>query len=192
MEVQLDPVGGIAGDMFIAALVHAFPEQQDGLFEAINAMRLPGLRRCRLEAHQNHGLHGLRFLVDAAGEQPDDDNPRDGHHHAGDGHHHSTDHHHAPAPHAVPFRHGHAHITWREIKQLIGDAPLPAEVKSHALAIFSLLAQAEARVHGVTEEHVAFHEVGATDSIVDIIGAAHLIAALKPRQWTIGSLPLGS
>ena len=67
MEVQLDPVGGIAGDMFIAALLNAFPEQQDGMFEAIDALRLPGLRGCRLEPCQNHGLQGLRFLVDVAG-----------------------------------------------------------------------------------------------------------------------------
>jgi uncharacterized protein (TIGR00299 family) protein len=197
MEVQLDPVGGIAGDMFIAALLHAFPEQQDGLFDAVNAMQLPGLRGCRLEAQQNHGLHGLRFVVDAAGEQPGDDHAGGHDHQIGDHHHHHAgDHHHAPVPrpaaHAAPVRHGHAHITWREIKELIGEAPLPAEVKSHALAIFGLLSQAEARVHGIAEEHVAFHEVGATDSIVDIVGAAHLIAALKPRQWTIGSLPLGS
>jgi uncharacterized protein (TIGR00299 family) protein len=183
--------------MFIAALLHAFPEQQDGLFDAVNAMQLPGLRSCRLEAQQNHGLHGLRFVVDAAADEPGDDDHAGGHHHSGDHHHlHAGNHHHAPvprpAPQAVPAPHGHRHIAWREIKELIGDAPLPAEVKGHALAIFGLLAQAEARVHGIAEEHVAFHEVGATDSIVDIVGAAHLIAALKPRQWTIGSLPLGS
>jgi pyridinium-3,5-bisthiocarboxylic acid mononucleotide nickel chelatase len=197
MEVQLDPVGGIAGDMFIAALLHAFPEQRDGLFEAVNAMRLPGLRGCRLAAQQNHGLHGLRFLVDTAGEQPDGEHTGEHHDHTGEHHDHTGEHHYdapvpRPVPHAAPVRHGHGHITWREIKELISEAPLPADVKSHALAIFGLLAQAEARVHGIAEEHVAFHEVGATDSIVDIVGAAHLIAALKPRQWTIGSLPLGS
>lgn len=189
MEVQLDPVGGIAGDMFIAALLHAFPEQQAGLSDAIDAMQLPGLRRCRLEAHQSNGLHGLRFLVDAAGEKPDNGHAEDHHPHAGNHQHVPGS---GPAEHSAPVRHGHAHTSWREIKGLIGEAPLPAEVKSHALAIFGLLAQAEARVHGIAEEHVAFHEVGATDSIVDIVGAAYLIAALKPRQWTIGSLPLGS
>jgi pyridinium-3,5-bisthiocarboxylic acid mononucleotide nickel chelatase len=189
MEVQLDPVGGIAGDMFIAALLHAFPEQQDGLFDAVNAMRLPGLRGCRLEAQRNHGLYGLRFVVDTVAEQSNNDHPADHHHHPGDHHRAPVS---RPAPPASPVRHGHAHITWTEIKEMIGKAPLPAEVKCHALAIFGLLAQAEARVHGIAEEHVAFHEVGATDSIVDIVGAAHLIAALKPRQWTIGSLPLGS
>jgi pyridinium-3,5-bisthiocarboxylic acid mononucleotide nickel chelatase len=144
---------------------------------------LPGLRSCRLEAHQNHGLHGLRFLVDAVGEQSDGDHAEGHHHHA-----HGT----RSTAHAAPVRNGHTHVTWREIKELIGEAPLPAETKSHALGIFGFLAQAEARVHGIAEEHVTFHEVGATDSIVDIVGAAHLIAALNPRQWTIGSLPLGS
>lgn len=196
MEVQLDPVGGIAGDMFIAALLHAFPEQQDGLFAAVDAMRLPGLHTCRLEGHQNHGLHGLHFLVELDGAQAGDGDAGD--HHTGEhhDHHHAEDQHQASVPQpalpAAPVRHGHGHVTWRQIKELIGDAPLPADVKSHALGIFGLLAQAEARVHGIAEEHVAFHEVGATDSIVDVVGAAHLIAALNPRQWSIGSLPLGS
>ncbi|MBV9999081.1 MAG: LarC family nickel insertion protein [Verrucomicrobia bacterium] len=187
MEVQLDPVGGIAGDMFIAALLHAFPEHQDGLFAAVDAMRLPGLRACRVEAHRNHGLHGLRFLVEVDGAQAGDGDAED---------HHTGEHQHAsvpwPAPDAAPVRHGHGHVTWREIKGLIGDALLPAGVKSHALGIFGLLAQAEAQVHGIAEEHVAFHEVGATDSIVDIVGAAQLIAVLDAGLWSIGSLPLGT
>ena len=150
MEVHLDPVGGIAGDMFIAALLHAFPEHRDGLFDSINAMRLPGLRGYRLEAQQNHGLHGMRFLVDAAGG-PGDVHPGDLQH----AHHHGPGP--QPPPHASPARDGHAHVTWTEIKELIGNAALAAEVKGHALAIFGLLARAEAQVHGIAEEHVGFH-----------------------------------
>jgi uncharacterized protein (DUF111 family) len=55
-----------------------------------------------------------------------------------------------------------------------------------------LLAQAEARVHGVATGDVAFHEVGAQDSIADIVAAAWLIDALSPATWSVGPLPLGS
>jgi uncharacterized protein (TIGR00299 family) protein len=60
------------------------------------------------------------------------------------------------------------------------------------VAIFSHLAAAEARVHGVDAEEVRFHEVGAWDSIADIVAAAWLIAKIDAARWTIGALPLGS
>ena len=53
---------------------------------------------------------------------------------------------------------------------------LDGDVKKHALAIFKLLAEAEAKVHGVEVDSVTFHEVGAVDSIVDIVAAAQLIS----------------
>ena len=65
-------------------------------------------------------------------------------------------------------------------------------VLQHALAIFGRLADAEGRVHGVAPAEVAFHEVGAWDSIADIVGAAHLIDALGSVRWTVGPVPLGS
>ena len=65
-------------------------------------------------------------------------------------------------------------------------------MRAHALGIFGHLADAEARVHGIAVEAVAFHEVGAADSIADIVAAAHLIAALGTRSWSVSALPLGS
>lgn len=65
-------------------------------------------------------------------------------------------------------------------------------MEHEALAIFTGLAEAEARVHGVAPDDVAFHEVGAVDSIVDIVAAAQLIALVDARRWTAAPLPLGS
>ena len=65
-------------------------------------------------------------------------------------------------------------------------------VKHHAVGIFSLLAEAEGKVHGITPDAVAFHEVGAANSIADIVGAAWLVAALDGPTWSVAPLPLGS
>jgi pyridinium-3,5-bisthiocarboxylic acid mononucleotide nickel chelatase len=60
--------------------------------------------------------------------------------------------------------------TWADIRQALLEAELPARVKKRSVAAFELLAQAEARVHGTTVERVHFHEVGALDSIADVVG----------------------
>lgn len=67
---------------------------------------------------------------------------------------------------------GHQHRSWATISKLIEASGLDLKIKKNALAIFALLAAAEARVHGCSVEDIHFHEVGATDAIVDIVGAA--------------------
>ena len=78
------------------------------------------------------------------------------------------------------------------IRGQLQAAPLDTDVRRHAIAIFAHLAEAEARVHGVRPEDVTFHEVGAVDSIADIVGAAHVIAAIGADAWTVSALPQGS
>lgn len=92
--------------------------------------------------------------------------------------------------HAHEGRHGHR--AWADIRANLGRSGLDADVKTHAVAIFELLAQAEAQVHGVEAGSVTFHEVGAVDSIVDIVAAAQLIALIRADRWTSAPLPVGS
>ncbi|MEO7166742.1 MAG: nickel pincer cofactor biosynthesis protein LarC [Chthoniobacterales bacterium] len=81
----------------------------------------------------------------------------------------------APAP-------GHHHTHYREIRELIGASALSEFVRERALAIFERIAIAEAKIHGVPVESVGFHEVGAVDSIADIVGACVALEALgRPR-----------
>src|ERR1700720_3838241 len=171
MQIHLDPVGGVAGDMFVAAILNAYPELTPGLLEAINGLRLPELVTCRIDTVDDGVLAGSRFVVES-------EDRASIHHHQ---HTHDSDESHDP-----PHRH------WSDIRELIEQANLPPATKRHAIGIFGLLAEAEARVHGIPVANVAFHEVGAVDSIVDIVGAAFLIDALGAERWTTSPVPLGS
>lgn len=157
MHIRLDAIGGIAGDMFIAALLDAFPDLESGLYQTLRSAGVPAEVTFQLLAYRDHALTGRRFAV---GEPlPDSEN-----------HHHSS------------FRYIRAHIR---------DAAIGPGIRQRALAIYSLLAEAEAQVHGVGVDDVTFHELGSWDSIVDILGAAYLLDALPPATWSVSSLPLG-
>ncbi len=154
LHLHLDPVGGMAGDMFAAALLDAWPELESELNAALAAAGLSSLVKVQRHEHNDNVLSGSRFAVRPAQE-----------------HHH--------------------HRTWRDIRALLQTATLPTAVQEHALAIFRLLAEAESYVHGVRVEDVAFHEVGAWDSIADIVSAAWLIATLDATHWSCAPLPMG-
>ena len=155
-HLHLDPLGGVAGDMFVAALLDAFPEHESAVIVA--AEHAAGVR-CQIVPHHDV-FAGRRFCVR---ETPDARGDR-----------------------------GHHHVAWRDIRARIAATELPDAVKIHASGIFVLLAEAEGKVHGIEPEAVAFHEVGAADSIADIVAAAWLIAALAPARWSVAPLPLGA
>ena len=160
--IHLDAVGGVAGDMFVAALLDARPDLWPRCKAALAAMGLPETLSISRAAHNDGVLAGSRFLVqgaDASGNGQDQP-------------------------------HGH-HTHWREIRERLRVAPLEDDIRAAALAIFQLLAEAEAAVHGTDPEEISFHEVGALDSIVDILSAAAIVTALAPCRWTVGALPRG-
>ena len=181
MQIQLDALGGVAGDMFLAAMLDAFPELEAGALASIGAVLGDDEARCRLIEHNDGVFRGRRFRVDQNETSAADSGHHQHHHHDHD-HDHGHDHGHAP----------HDHIDWSAIRARLKAAPLDAAVLEHSLAIFTHLAEAEARVHGVAPDQVQFHEVGAADSIADIVGAAHVIATVGADGWTVSALPLGS
>src|SRR5262249_13186064 len=157
---------------FVASLIDAFPEHQAG---ALSAAEFVAGVPCRLVPHHDNVLTGTRFTVQADvadGTQAADKHPGHSHEHGGSD--------------------AHLHTTWSDIRARIEVAQVPAGVRRHALAIFGDLAEAEPRVHGVPVNAVSFHEVGGADSIADVIGAAWLIDALSPTNWSVGPLPMGS
>lgn len=157
MHIHLDPVGGIAGDMFVGALLDLRPEAAGA---AIAATRAAGLDDAVGLAHIPYSdgiLSGSRFEV--------------------------------RLPEAGPEHH---HVHWSALRTRLSESPLPPPVRERAIDIFSHLAEAEASVHGKDIDAVAFHEVGAWDSIADIVAAACVIDGLGPCEWSIGTIPIGS
>jgi uncharacterized protein (TIGR00299 family) protein len=86
--------------------------------------------------------------------------------------------------------HGHRHLS--DIKEIISGSGLSDNVKSRVINVFTLLAEAEAKVHGDSVEHVHFHEVGAVDSIIDVAGAMIMLEHMGWPQVVFSPLNIGS
>jgi hypothetical protein len=177
--LYLDIFSGISGDMFIGALIDLGVDARK-LERELAKLKLDGYH-LHIARKQKSGIEGVKFDVhlesDHAHGQHDDHH----HHHEHDHEHtheHGHDHHHEP-------EHGHPHEDSRnfsEIKKLIGQSKLSAWVKRKSLGVFRRIAVAEGKIHGLPPEKVHFHEVGAVDSIVDIVGACIGLEMLgKPR-----------
>lgn len=166
--LYLECESGISGDMTVAALLDLGADQEalqkalkslpvDGFQTIISRVKKAGLDMCDFNvvldhAHENHD-HDMEYLH--------------GHEHChetGDGHGH--------AHHDHGGGHVHEHRGLPEILHIIEHADLTEHAKKTASRIFRILAEAEAKAHGVPEDQVHFHEVGAVDSIVDIVAAA--------------------
>lgn len=87
---------------------------------------------------------------------------------------------------------GHVHRNLNDIRAIISAASLPAAVIDRSIRIFTILAEAEARVHGTTVDQIHFHEVGALDAIVDIVGVVAGLDLLGVEQVFASPLPLGA
>ncbi len=87
---------------------------------------------------------------------------------------------------------GHAHRAFREIRTLVEGAGLPERTAGRAVEAFRRLAVAEGTVHGVDPEVVTFHEVGAVDSIVDVVGSCVALELMDVSSVTCGPLPMGT
>jgi len=88
-------------------------------------------------------------------------------------------------------RHEHAHRHLSDIEKIISSSTLSDKIKELSIRIFTIIGEAEAKVHGISVDHVHFHEVGAVDSIIDVVGAAICFVALDVEAVHVGPVELG-
>ena len=162
--LYLECRSGISGDMTVAALLDLGADQEV-LMKAMKSLPVQGFR-VEISRVVKAGLDVCDFnvILDQAHENHDHDMEYlHGHSHGGEDSEHG--HHHEKA-------HEHEHRGMPEIRRIIDGAEITDRARTIAVRIFEILAKAEAKAHGVPEDQVHFHEVGAVDSIVDIISAA--------------------
>ena len=193
--LYLECMSGISGDMTAAALLDLGASRGpleralrslpvDGFSVAVSRVKKSGLDVCdfdvRLDAaHENHD-HDMEYLF-GGGRQPAVEHgeghehtcdhghvhDHDGHGHGHGGHGHGGHDHGGHDP-----SHPHEHRGMKEILEILSRADMTERARATAVRIFTILADAEAAAHGVDRSRVHFHEVGAVDSIVDIVTAA--------------------
>ena len=160
---------GAAGDMLMAALSELIPDPE-GFIDRMNALGLPGVR---LERHPSEkcGVTGTHIAVTVDGEE---EHSEDVHDHT---HPHDHDHHH--------------HATLSDIHAIISALPVPEAVRADANAVYALIADAEARVHGHPVDQVHFHEVGALDAVADVVGVCMLMHEIAPERVVVSPVHVG-
>jgi uncharacterized protein (TIGR00299 family) protein len=169
--LYLDCFSGISGDMTVGALRDAGVEES--VFqEAIQALGLGGELRIHFQRGSRQGIAGWKFSVE--------ETPRFRLHTPS-----SQDHVHTGA--------GHVHgRNFREIRTLLEKSALSDTVKERSIGVFHRIAIAEGKIHGVPPEEVGFHEVGAVDSIADIVAGCAGIEALGVERVMASRLVEGT
>jgi len=191
LDYHLQCPSGLAGDMFLGACLD-LGMPLEVIADAVAKLELPGVSVEARKARRG-GLAGTRFRVLLDGEPVEGPDPEEGGGDGGD--HHAHGHRHgellgAVAGGAGPHHDGHGR-SLASIERLIGESALDDAVKERSLRLFRRLGEAEARAHGVAVETVHFHELGAVDSIVDLVGAAAAIEHLRPARLTCGRVNVG-
>jgi len=164
--LYFDCFSGISGDMTLGALLDAgLP--LDALKHAFGSLALPGVH-VHADRVLRAGVSATKFTVHE-------------HDHAHDPHHHDHDHH----------EHHHAHRSLPEIFALIETSALSPTGRDRAKAMFQRLAEAEAAIHQMPVEKVHLHEVGALDSILDVVGAVFALEWVGADRIVCSPLNVG-
>ena len=179
--LYFDCSAGISGDMTLGALIDLGADKKVFLTE-LEKLHLEGYE-IAFETTQRNAITATHVNVILTGQEQAHDHTHIHEHIHDHGHTHEHDHEHTHGhEHSHDHEHGHFHRSFRDIRQMIQNSELSKEVKDLSLRIFTRVARAEAKVHHKDMEEVQFHEVGAVDSIVDIVGSAILITMLKPDR----------
>lgn len=209
-KLYLDCGSGISGDMFVAAMIDlgADPDAlekaldslpADGFFVEISRVKKAGIDCCNFHVHldddcENHDhdmdyLYGNLTLAAGSGCSCHEESDREEHHchcheegHDGEAHHccrQGKDHH-------------HTHRGLAEILPMIDACDMTETAKALARKIFRIIGEAEAKAHDLPLDKVHFHEVGALDSIVDVVAAAVTFDSLHIKEVIVPKLTEGT
>ena len=202
--LYFDCVSGISGDMTIGALLDLGVDK-DYLINELSKLNIKGYE-LKINRNKKNGITGTDFNVilehshdhsnDHEHDHNHDNHKHDHdqshnheHNHNHDDHKHSHDHEHN---HDHKNSHNHEHRNLEDIKELINDSSLNENVKNISLEMFKYVAEAEAKVHDTSISKIHFHEVGALDSIIDIVGTAILIDKLDADEIYFSPLHVGT
>ncbi|KON69554.1 hypothetical protein AKG34_12885 [Peribacillus butanolivorans] len=204
--LYFDCFSGISGDMVIGALIDAGadPFQME---EELKKLKIEEEYTLSWEKVVKNGITSTKFdvILSRKPEHLHEHIHSDEQHHHHE-HSHSNDHSHDHEQSHIldhnehshsnsnshEHHHHHDHRTYKQIVEIINEANFNASVKNMSLAIFKKIGEAEGYIHGLPLEKVHFHEVGAVDSIIDIIGAAILINQLGIQSVLSSAIPTGS
>lgn len=193
--LYLECASGISGDMTVAALLDLGADKA-ALLAALQSLPLTGYE-VHISRVKKAGLDVCDFDVQLSEENHDHDMTYLHGHSHGQGHFQEEEETHGQGHFregTEAHSHGHAshmHRGMKEIRDIINAGQLTEGALALALRIFEILAEAEARAHGVPTDEVHFHEVGAVDSIVDIVAAAFCFDNLGITEVVIESLSEG-
>ncbi|CUH97665.1 UPF0272 protein [Propionispora sp. 2/2-37] len=187
---------GISGDMNLAALLDLGVEE-DYLRQELSKLKLDDEYELRIKKDNKQGIGGTRVDVVLRQEvHSHEEDSMAGHGEHDHHHHHHHDHHHEHTGHSEAVNGHrdhthHEHRNLRDIEDIINTSAVSGRVKELSLRMFRKVAEAEAKVHGKPLYEVHFHEVGATDSIVDIVGAAICLEYLKVGKIMASPVQVG-
>ena len=203
--LYLECYSGISGDMTVAALLDLGADPKvleeglksmpvDGYDIRISRVKKSGVDACDFDVvldhiHENHD-HDMEYLHGHSHEGHTHDEHGHGHSHEGHTHdeHSHEGHAHGHAHSHGEGHHSHEHRGLPEILGLIRQAKITDRAKEMAERIFQVIAEAEAQAHGLPVDQVHFHEVGAVDSIVDIVAAAICLDNLDVTEIIVPEL----
>ncbi len=181
-SLYFEPFNGASGDMIVGALLD-LGMPLDHLRQEISRLGIDRELDLKAQPVERQGLKATDFQVllkDDSSSQASSKGPHQGHSHLrseGLGRHHS--------------HHQDGSRNLSQIEELVEASSLDSKIKATALLIFRRLGEAEAKVHGTPLEEVHFHEVGAIDSIVDIVGSAIGFAYFEIEEFYTAPLALG-
>ncbi len=176
---------GISGDMNLGAMVDAGVDG-DYLIRELSKLPLDGEYKINIKKGMKNGITGTKVdVILTHGGHVDNDSHEIHSHHDKHNHHHHIDH-----DHNDEHNHHH-HRNLKDIEDIINRSTLNDRVKKSSINMFKRIAEAEGKVHGKPAGEVHFHEVGAVDSIVDIVGAAIALDYLRVDKVMASSVQVG-